>query len=158
MWSQPAPADDKIVVSEIGEQWSPNTDPEKIAARIIDKKCMWSVCIRIGTIIGIKIPKVPHEVPVEKLKNEASINTSAGSKAPGSPVVSIKVFTKTGVLSKSRHTPPIVHASISIQPEVIICCMPFVKLSMNSLNVMIFLGIYIKSAVIIPAKLPQTRA
>ena len=34
----------------------------------------------------------------------------------------------------------------------------FVKLSMNSLNVMIFLGIYIKNAVIIPAKLPQTRA
>ena len=95
---------------------------------------------------------------MEKLKNAASINTSAGSKAPGSPVVSIKVFTKTGVLSKSRHTPPIVHASISIQPEVIICCMPFVKLSMNSLNVMIFLGIYIKNAVIIPAKLPQTRA
>ena len=47
---------------------------------------------------------------MEKLKNAASINTSAGSKAPGSPVVSIKVFTKTGVLSKSRHTPPIVHA------------------------------------------------
>ena len=79
MWSQPAPADDKIVVSEIGEQWSPNTDPEKIAASIIVKKCMWSVCIRIGTIIGIKIPKVPQAVPVEKDKKAPTTKIIAGS-------------------------------------------------------------------------------
>ena len=29
--SQPAPVDDKIVVSDIGEQWSPNNPPDKTA-------------------------------------------------------------------------------------------------------------------------------
>ena len=79
MWSQPAPADDRIVVSDIGEQWSPNTEPENIAASIIVKKCMWSVCIRIGTIIGIKIPKVPQAVPVEKDKKAPTAKIIAGS-------------------------------------------------------------------------------
>ena len=83
MWSQPAPADDKIVVSDIGEQWSPNTEPEKIAARTIVRKCMWSVCIRIGTIIGIKIPKVPHAVPVEKDKKAPTTKIIAGKSHIG---------------------------------------------------------------------------
>src|SRR5699024_12476093 len=32
IWLQPAPVDDSIVESEIGEQWSPKTEPARIAA------------------------------------------------------------------------------------------------------------------------------
>ena len=34
MWSDPVAVDDKIVVSEIGEQWSPNTDPDNTPAKV----------------------------------------------------------------------------------------------------------------------------
>jgi hypothetical protein len=32
MWLQAAPVDERIVVSEIGEQWSPKTEPARVAA------------------------------------------------------------------------------------------------------------------------------
>ena len=32
IWLQDAPVDERIVVSEIGEQWSPKTEPARVAA------------------------------------------------------------------------------------------------------------------------------
>jgi hypothetical protein len=52
------------VVSEIGEQWSPNTPPPKIADKI-KPGGRFKVLIS-GTPRGIKMAKVPHDVPVEK--------------------------------------------------------------------------------------------
>ena len=53
-----------MVVSEIGEQWSPQTEP----ARQADIPII-PISLPTGNIartIGIKIPNVPHDVPVAK--------------------------------------------------------------------------------------------
>ena len=51
-----------MVVSEIGEQWSPHTEP----ARQADIPIIISSLVAGKTLrtIGISIPNVPHEVPV----------------------------------------------------------------------------------------------
>ena len=69
---QSAPVEDNIVVSDIGEQWSPNTDPPSVAARvtIIIEGLVAIIGSQLIITIGIKIPKVPHAVPIENDKNE----------------------------------------------------------------------------------------
>ena len=76
MWSQRAPADDIIVVSEIGEQWSPQTAPARQADIPIIPSSLPTGKIEIT--IGIRIPKVPQEVPVAKAIRQATINIIAG--------------------------------------------------------------------------------
>ena len=75
----PLPALDKIVVSEIGEQWSPKTEPAKVADKHTTVK-LGSTEIATGTAIGIKIPNVPHAVPVEKDNNPAIMKITTGRK------------------------------------------------------------------------------
>lgn len=55
-----------MVVSDIGEQWSPNTLPASVAAREATSKSGQMACAT-GIMIGIKIPNVPQDVPVAKL-------------------------------------------------------------------------------------------
>ena len=50
------------MVSEIGEQWSPQTAPAIHAE--IATMVMGSPALKTLRTIGIRIPKVPHEVPV----------------------------------------------------------------------------------------------
>ena len=72
-----APADAIIVVSEIGEQWSPHTAPAiqaEIAIIII-----WGSFSNTATTIGIKIPNVPQEVPVANASPTPTKNIIAGS-------------------------------------------------------------------------------
>ena len=57
-WSTPAPALERMVVSDIGEQWSPNTLPASVAAREATSKSGQMACAT-GIMIGIKIPNVP---------------------------------------------------------------------------------------------------
>ena len=63
IWLEPAAIEEIIVVSEIGEQWSPKIPPPKTD----DKKITWEsgkfceIVIDIGTIIA----NVPHDEPVE---------------------------------------------------------------------------------------------
>lgn len=65
-----------MVVSEIGEQWSPNTPPPRTAAMI---KPGWRPMILImGTAMGIMMAKVPQEVPVEKAMRHETRKTTAG--------------------------------------------------------------------------------
>ena len=66
-----------IVVSEIGEQWSPHTAPARQAE--IPTKNSELVSGKIADTIGIRIPKVPHEVPVAKATRQATTKTSAGN-------------------------------------------------------------------------------
>lgn len=84
MWSAPAPVDAKIVVSDSGEQWSPNTPPPATAA----KQATTSVVIvslvyakASGSAIGMQIAKVPHEDPVAKAMTAATTKMIAGSTA-----------------------------------------------------------------------------
>ena len=66
-----------IVVSEMGEQWSPQTAPARHAE--IPTKNSELVSGKIADTIGIRIPKVPHEVPVANATRHATTNTSAGN-------------------------------------------------------------------------------
>ena len=65
-----------MVVSEIGEQWSPNTPPPRTAAMI---KPGWRPMILIvGTAMGIMMAKVPQEVPVEKAMKQETRKMTVG--------------------------------------------------------------------------------
>lgn len=59
-----APFADKIVVSEIGEQWSPKSPPDSTEAIA---RCIGAFkATAAGTAIVIIMEKVPQELPVEK--------------------------------------------------------------------------------------------
>ena len=73
-----APADDIIVVSEIGEQWSPHTAPARQADIPIISKLLSAG--KIAATMGIKIPNVPHDVPVENARIQATTKIIAGKK------------------------------------------------------------------------------
>ena len=62
--------------------------------------------------MGIRIPKVPQAVPVEKLRNAAMAKIRAGRSAPGMVLPATTFFTKSAVSSRSRQTPLMVQASI----------------------------------------------
>ena len=65
-----------MVVSEMGEQWSPKTPPPKTAATI---RPGWSpMRLIIGTAIGIMMANVPQDVPVEKAMKQDIRKTRAG--------------------------------------------------------------------------------
>ena len=67
-----------MVVSEIGEQWSPHTAPAMQAEMEIIIRFP-GVFSNTCTTMGIRIPKVPQEVPVAKAKKHATMKIIAGS-------------------------------------------------------------------------------
>ena len=67
-----------MVVSEMGEQWSPQTAPAiqaEIATIVIG-----SPAVKTLRTIGIRIPNVPHDVPVAKESPTAIAKIIAGRK------------------------------------------------------------------------------
>lgn len=77
-WSHCAPALAIIVVSEIGEQWSPHTAPA-IQAEIEIMRST-SPTGKIAMQIGMRIPNVPHDVPVANARKQAIMKMIAGRK------------------------------------------------------------------------------
>ena len=69
-----------MVVSEMGEQWSPETAP----ARHADIPMMRSVepGSNIAVTIGMRIPNVPQDVPVANARTQATRNIIAGRNEP----------------------------------------------------------------------------
>lgn len=116
IWSQSAPVEERMVVSDIGEQWSPNTLPPKVAANDIVIKS--GVSEREGSHIritmGTRIPNVPQAVPMEKDRNAATIKIITGRSHIGKCPCLTRSLMNFPVLSKSLQTPLIVHASTSI--------------------------------------------
>ena len=92
MWSHCAPAEDIIVVSEIGEQWSPQTEPARQAD--IHTIPSWLPTGKIARTIGIRIPNVPQEVPVAKDIPQAARNIIAGKKVFQPSALARAAFTK----------------------------------------------------------------
>lgn len=84
-WSEWAPAEAIIVVSDIGEQWSPHTAPERHAA--IEITSISYVLPSPNTLhtIGIRIANVPQLVPVENARNKATINIIHGRNSFNAP-------------------------------------------------------------------------
>ena len=78
------PADAMMVVSDIGEQWSPHTAPA-MHADIEMIIIVWFVPEKMFTTIGMSIPKVPHEVPVAKARKAPTRNMIAGNSPRSGP-------------------------------------------------------------------------
>ena len=78
-WLHWAPAEAIMVVSEMGEQWSPQTAPA-IQAETATMVKVPSVAPNTLSTMGIRIPKVPHEVPVENAIKLATMNMMTGIK------------------------------------------------------------------------------
>ncbi len=75
-----------MVVSEMGEQWSPHTAPAMQAEMDIIIICgspFWNT----ATTIGIRIPKVPQEVPVAKARKHPTTKIIAGRKFINAPAL-----------------------------------------------------------------------
>lgn len=68
-----------IVVSDIGEQWSPHTDPARQAD--IEITSISDSSGKTAHTIGIRILNVPQLVPVEKARNTDTANITAGIKS-----------------------------------------------------------------------------
>ena len=66
-----------MVVSEMGEQWSPQTAPARHAEMPIISR--GSPTLKMGRTMGIRIPKVPQLVPVAKASRHATMKMIAGS-------------------------------------------------------------------------------
>ena len=79
MMSQPEVAQDIIVVSDIGEQWSPKMEPPKIAPAT--SSILTPMFIAIGRQMTDIIAIVPIEVPVAKDRSMHSRKLSIGSSA-----------------------------------------------------------------------------
>lgn len=84
-WLHCTPALAIIVVSEIGEQWSPQTAPPIHAEieMILKGSPTWKTAMQIG----IKIPNVPQDVPVAKAKPAAIIKIIAGKNIFNAPAL-----------------------------------------------------------------------
>ena len=80
IWLLLAPVDERIVVSEIGEQWSPNTAPANTAASAGNSNSM-SVTTAICAAIGNRSPNVPQEVPVANAVKPATKKIIIGNHA-----------------------------------------------------------------------------
>ena len=77
MWLQRAPVDDRMVVSEMGEQWSPHTAPA-ITADKQGSNNSGAELVAIAAAIGNIMPNVPQLVPVENAIAEPRINKITG--------------------------------------------------------------------------------
>ena len=82
-----------MVVSEIGEQWSPQTAPARQADIQTVPKALDTG--NIASTIGIRIPKVPQLVPVANERKQATRNTRAGKSFCNEPAPSTKLATNT---------------------------------------------------------------
>lgn len=89
-----------IVVSEIGEMWSPHTAPAKTADTEITIM-FWSVEANMSITIGTRIANVPHDVPVEKPRKIAIANMITGMKMLALALLPTVVLTKSLIASWS---------------------------------------------------------
>ena len=77
MCSHFAPAEERIVVSEMGETWSPNTAPPRVAETVM--RVSVPLPPRIATAIGTRTPKVPQDVPVANASPSATAKKITGT-------------------------------------------------------------------------------
>ena len=93
-----APADDRIVVSEIGDTWSPYTAPPSVApmATRNSGSCAGNTPITMGRISAM----VPHDVPMAKPMNAATTKMTTGSRASPTPMLFRKLLTNSPVPSR----------------------------------------------------------
>src|SRR5690606_24066283 len=112
MWLHMAPVEDMMVVSEIGEQWSPQTAPARQAEiEMINS----SGSKPIATTIGSRMPKVPQEVPVEKDIPTATAKTIAGRRILSPAALPAKTPLTYSLAPRRFVTPLKVQAKVKIR-------------------------------------------
>ena len=128
-----------IVVSEIGEQWSPYTAPAMQAAMIgVDS----SGCeLVIASPSGIRIPNVPHDVPDANASTHAIRKSAAGMTPTAAPLIP-----STSPLTKSARPRLSVialsdHASVSTRIGGTMACIPLGMQLMQSPKLMVLLHV-----------------
>ena len=130
-----------IVVSEIGEQWSPQTAPAMQADTQMMESGLPFSSGNAFRQIGIRIPKVPQEVPVANARPTAITNTIAGRKfcrdcaLPDTRSATYVSAPRDSVTDFS------VHARTRIMIAGTIALKPSVRLSMHSLNLRTLLSL-----------------
>ena len=72
--------EERMVVSERGEQWSPKIPPDTTAPMV--RRILPPIATAMGMAIGIIMEKVPQLVPVQKAIKAPIRKTIAGQKAP----------------------------------------------------------------------------
>lgn len=124
-----SPADAMIVVSEIGEQWSPHTAPARQDAIEITIICPDG---NTPITIGIRILKVPHDVPVANASKAATMNMIIGRKPCMEPA-ELDTRSATYTFAPRRFViPESVHAIVRIRIGAIIDLKPSGIHSVNS--------------------------
>ena len=124
-----------MVVSEIGEQWSPQTAPERHAAMEITSISPVFALANNGHTIGIKIPKVPQLVPVENARNTATKNMIAGRNIFNAPAEFATIFSTKTLAPNKPVIPDKVHANVRIRIGATIALKPSGIQFVNSLKV-----------------------
>ena len=138
-WLDWLPAEAIIVVSEMGEQWSPQTAPARHA--LIPMMSNSLPGSKIAATMGMRIPNVPQDVPVEKARTQATIKMIAGRKfARPAAALSISVATNTSAPKR-----PVMFlravANVRIKIAGTIALKPLGMHSIASLKVTSFLAI-----------------
>ena len=144
-----------IVVSEIGEQWSPQTAPAiqaEIAMIIIV-----SLPANASTTIGMRIPNVPHEVPLANASTHATKKMIAGKKLikeAALPLTSASTYGAAPRLSVIAFKD---HAIVRIRIAGTIALKPSGRHPIHSLKERTFLAMYKMIVITQPKKLPYAR-
>ena len=120
-----------MVVSEIGEMWSPQTAPDRQAATVMISM-VDGASPNTAIAIGIRMLNVPQEVPVAKARPSAMRKNTAGMNIPMVDSAFTTEDTKPPMLRySSRQTPDSVHASVRMRMAGTIALNPSVNASQN---------------------------
>ena len=122
-----------IVVSEIGEQWSPHTAPAIHAEIEMIIICSF-VPENTATTIGIRIPKVPHEVPVANARKHPTKKIIAGNRLTSPPAAFCIPFATNSAAPRLSVIAFKVHANVRIRIAGTIALNPSGTQDMESLK------------------------
>ena len=138
-------------MSEIGEQWSPQTAPA-IHAEIEMIISVGSVLLKTATTIGMRIPNVPQDVPVAKARKIAITNTRAGRKLMKLPAPLCTIPATNSFAPRLSVIPFNVHARVRIRMAGTIALNPSGRQAMMLSN---FRTLRIRYAMIVTINAPM---
>jgi hypothetical protein len=123
-----------IVVSEIGEQWSPHTAPAMQADTQMIASGDEPSSGNAFSVIGIRIPNVPQEVPVANERTHAIKKITAGKTLINEPFVESTTPATNSAAPRESVIAFRVHARVRIEIGATIALNPSSRQAMHSLN------------------------
>ena len=123
-----------IVVSEMGEQWSPQTAPAMHADTQMIARGLPLSRGNALSVIGINMPNVPHDVPVAKDRPHAIRNMIAGRMLRKLPLLWSTMFATYSAAPRESVMALRDHARVRIVMGATIALKPSSMHFMHSLN------------------------